>query len=123
MHHADGEDIHFAIGGADGMLLKRLQFVEFDTWAAGIRVLSKAVGHHSAYRTKHTLFGVNMGVAERPHIIQSTHMIVVLMREQDGIYVGDLMAERLLAEVRPAIYEQSQAVGFYQRAATQSCIA
>ena len=49
-------------------------------------------------------------------------MIVVLMREQNGIYVGDLMAERLLAEVWPAINEQSQAVGFYQRAATQSCI-
>lgn len=49
-------------------------------------------------------------VGERPQVVQTTHMVVVYVGEEQGIYMIDSRAQELRAEVRSAVNKNISAV-------------
>lgn len=103
MHHFDGFD--FQAGDPEGMVLYR---VEAEFRGSRIAVFGKSVGNGGAQAVECGRVAVNrhrpfLVVVERAHIVQSSHMVAVLVGEQDGVYVFHAGPQHLIAEVGSGI--------------------
>ena len=122
VHHPDGQDVDVA----DTHLLTGTDFMQSYRRHSWVTMFCKAVGQH----LQHVLFrdGISIDIdlselAVRPYIVHAAYMVIVGMCHEDGVNTSEGLRQYLLTEVRPAVYQQSGAVGLHQDAAAQTVVA
>lgn len=80
-------------------------------------MFGKAVGHSSADSLVYLSVTVDIHIpepAEWPQIVYPAHVVVMLVRQQYGIYSFKRQIQRLLSEIGPAVEQYAAALGFYK---------
>ena len=106
VHHLDGHDVEVAY--LKGLVL--VDFVQLDGWDAGIAVLCKAVGQHLEHALAGYWVGIDVDFAKLTvgsDIVHTTHVVVMGVRDEDAVDATEGLRHDLLAEVGPAVDEQS----------------
>ena len=78
------------------------------TWIA---VGGKAIGQHLKHASASLSIGIDVDFAKLAvgsYVVHPTHMVVVSMSNKDAIDATEGLGKYLLAEVRPAVYEESR---------------
>ena len=127
MHHTDRQDFHFlAFCIADDKRYTRLNFFQQDTGNTGIQTFSKAVRNTFAKTLSHVIFGIHRYIAEaaeRTEVVQSTHMVVMLVSDQYGIqWLEIVQTHHLFTEIRSAVYQNPYTIHFDQTRTTQTLV-
>ena len=106
VHHLDGHDVEIA----NTEIFVLVDFVQLYGRNTGIAVLGEAVRQH----LQHTLTGYRVGIdidfsklAVRTDIVHTTHVVVMSVGDEDAVDATEGLWHDLLAEVGPAVDEQS----------------
>ena len=86
---------------------------------SGVFVLGEGVGVLGLDGPERFLFtedlhGLLVDIIERPHVVQSARMVLVLVRQEDGIQVADPLCEHLHPEIRSCVDEKGHSFVFHE---------
>ena len=114
VHHAEGHHLY----PADAERLVKTDAVQADLRYAGIFMRDEAVRNALLQMGGTIVLGINVDVAEnaeRPQVVQPAHVVVVFVREQNGVEPAKRQGQHLAAEIGAAVDEDAAAVvGFEQ---------
>ena len=114
--------------GVDQERMGAVDGVQVPFRSTGVFVLREGVGVFAAERILHIRLAVDidrvaLAQVEGTDVVQSGRMVLVVVREQDGVQVIHPGAQHLVAEVRSGVHQDGQAAVFHQRGGAQPLVA
>ena len=87
---------------------------------AGVFVFGEGIRVIVPQRLQHLglaidLHGLLVDIVERPHVVQAARMVLVLVRQQDGVQVADPFRKHLHPEVRACVDEHLEPLVLHER--------
>lgn len=124
MEHSYGEYLHSTYI----YRFVRTHGEEVDGWHSRVALLQRREAVWDAFEevVGTELLGIDIDIAEDAvwaQVVESTHMVVVLMGDEYGIEAAKLHAEHLLTEVGTAVDEYAAVIDIDEGAATQAFVA
>ena len=107
VHHAEGRD--WDVADAESVIV--LYGMEMQARHAGIEMLGKDVWHRLVKAADGLPIGINRYVAESaegPQVVQTAHMVVVYVCQQNAVDAPEIFAQHLLADVRAAVNQNAR---------------
>ena len=122
MHHLERQD--FQVSDPERLVI---HFVERKLGRSRIAVLGKSIRNRGPQGLQRNRVPVNrhrmlLVIVERPHIVQTAHMIPVGMSQQNRIHVLHPGPQHLVAEIRPGINHYLNLIRAYQSRSPQSLV-
>ena len=94
---------------------------------AGIFLLGKSIGIFSLQGFQHRFFTINLdgvpvGIVECADVIQAARMVFVVVGEQNGVQMPDIVCQHLGAKIRPGIDQDAKPVALDQGRRTEAFV-
>ena len=114
MHHHEGHHLEIT----DMQRLVRHNLVQTDSRHTGITVLCEAIRQHLQHRLTGGGVGIDVDLTKSAigsDIIHTSHVVIVGVGNQNGVYLTERLWQDLLTEVRSAVYQQTGIACLHQR--------
>ena len=67
--------------------------------------------------------GMVLDQVERPHVVQASGVVLMVVGQEDGVYVADVLPQHLVAEIRASVHEYGEPAVFHQHGSAQPFVA
>ena len=123
-----GEDVLVGVGMHRERGRRRVDQVHAPLRRAGILLLREGVAVLAAERRLHVglaenVDGMGLRQVEGADVVQPARMVLMVVRQQDGIQMVHVVQQHLGAEIRPGIHQDGQTAVFDQHGGPQALVA